>query len=217
MNLRSVNFCAIWQKRVFLGVVLVLGCIGLSACTNLVRPNYSQILTQLRSGDYTLDPEHAYITFKVGHLGLSTIVGRFNTISGTLDFNPNEIESMSLQGIIETDSIDVNNEDLEERLRGDAWFNASAYPQIIFTSSSVENGEDGNLIIKGDLSMRGVTKELVLQARFNGGADNILTGKYTLGFSANTQLKRSDFGMNAFAALVADDIDVELHGEFQRN
>lgn len=189
----------------------------LSACTSIVRPNYSQNLTELRPGAYVLDPEHAYITFRVGHLGLSTIVGRFNVVAGALDFDPDNIGAMALQGIIEADSIDVNNRELEDRLQGDAWFDVEAYPQIIFNSTAVEKGDNDDLLITGELSMRGVVKELELQARFNGGADNILTGKYTLGFTANTQLLRSDFGMDAFAALVADEIDVELHGEFQRN
>lgn len=196
-------------------VLIVVGGL-LSACAGLVRPNYSQELAKLRSGAYTLDPEHAYITFRVGHLGLSTIVGRFNVVAGTLDFDPSDISAMSLQGIIEANSVDVNNADLEERLLGDDWFNVASFPQIVFTSTGVTVGEDDNLLIAGELSMLGVSKQLTLQARFNGGADNILTGKYTLGFSGMAQLKRSDYGMDAFAALIADDIEVELHGEFQR-
>jgi len=201
---------------VYLGIIVLTICGLLSGCTGLVRPNYSQDLAQLRPGAYTLDPEHAYITFRVGHFGLSTIVGRFNVVAGTLDFDPSDISAMSLQGIIEASSVDVNNADLEKRLRGDDWFDSQRFPQIVFTSTTVLLGEDDNLLITGELSMLGVSKELVLQAKFNGGADVILTGKYTLGFSGNTQLKRSDFGMDGFAAIIGDDIDVELHGEFQR-
>lgn len=198
-------------------LALIVACTMLSACASIVRPNYSQNLAELRAGAYTLDTEHAYLTFRVGHLGLSTIVGRFNAITGSLNFDPDNIEMMSLQGIIESSSIDINSEDLEEQLQDDAWFDTQTYPQITFTSASVVKGAEDALLITGELSMRGVTKELVLQARFNGGADNYLAGKYTLGFSANTQIKRSDFGMDAFAALVGDDIEVELHGEFHRN
>lgn len=196
---------------------LLLVTILQSGCVGLVRPNFSQSLTELRPGAYTLDPEHAYVTFRVGHLGLSKVVGRFNVVAGELDFDPANIEQMALTGIIEANSVDMNNAELDERLRGSNWFNADTFPQISFVTSSVVRNEDDVLLITGNLSLRGVEKELVLEAKFNGGADNILTGKYTLGFSATTQFKRSDFGMDAFAALVADDIDVELHGEFQRN
>jgi len=203
-----------------LSVLMVLQLIlllGATSCASLVRPNFTQTLSELRSGAYTLDPEHAYVHFKVGHLDLSTIVGRFNTIEAELDFDPANPASLSLSGIIDAASIDLNNASLEDRLRDTEWFDATNHPQIVFNSTKVELRDDGSFLITGELSVRGITKEILMTARFNGGADNILTGKYTLGFSADTQLKRSDYGMDAFAALVADDIEVEMHGEFQRN
>lgn len=214
-----MGFSSKYEPVVLRRTLLVFGVAALllSGCANLVRPNYSQTISELRSGEYVLDPDHAYIIFKVSHLGLSTIVGRFNVVEGSLDFDPAKIEQMSLQGIIQASSIDVNNADLEKRLIGGAWFDSESYPQIVFKSTAVSQTDNQELAIKGVITMRGVSKELVLQAKFNGGADNILTGKYTLGFSGTTQLKRSDFGMDAFAALVGDDVDVELFGEFQRN
>ena len=196
---------------------IVFLCLIVSACASIVRPNFSPVLTELRPGAYSLDPEHAYINFRVGHLGLSKIVGRFNVVEGSLDFDPENITDLSMQGIIESASVDVNNEELESTLQEGAWFDTSQYPQITFNSTSVERGLDDVLSITGDITLRGVTKEIIIQTRFNGGADNILTGKYTVGFSATTQIKRSDFGMDSFAALIADEIDIELHGEFQRN
>jgi len=192
-------------------------CLCLSACASLIRPNFSQELTELRSGAYTLDPQHAYVNFRVGHLDLSSIVGRFNIMTASLDFDPQNIIDLTLQGIIEAASIDVNNTELEDTLRESDWFNTASYPQINFVSTSVERTGDNTVDIVGDLTLRGVTKQIVLQTRFNGGADVFLTGKYTLGFSASTTIKRSDFGMDSFAALVANDIEIEMHGEFQRN
>lgn len=208
---------SIIMQKGFRAFVLANVCLSLSACASLIRPNYSQELLELRPGAYTLDPEHAYVNFRVGHLGLSTIVGRFNVVAGSLDFDPENITNLSLQGIIESASVDVNNAELEETLQEDAWFDSEAYPQITFSSTSVERIGDNTVNIIGDLTLRGVTREIAVETRFNGGADNFLTGKYTLGFSANTTIKRSDYGMDSFAALVADDIDIEMHGEFQRN
>ena len=195
---------------------LVLCSFLLSSCANIIRPNYTQNLAELRAGDYKLDPDHAYVHFRVGHLGLSTIVGRFNSVVGTLDFDPAKIESTRLQGVIEAASIDVNNADLEATLQGSSWFKAQLFPEIGFVSTGVVRADNGDLLITGDLTLRGITKSINLNATFNGGADNILTGKYTLGFTASTSIKRSDFGMDGFAALVADDVAVELHGEFQK-
>jgi len=210
MHSKNVNTTALLLTMMAVATVL-------SGCANLVRPNYTITIAELRSGQYSLDPEHAYINFSVEHLGLSRIVGRFNTIAGTLDFDADNVESLALQGIIEAASIDVNNNELEDTLRSGSWFAVETFPQIIFDSTSVRVLDNGNLAIDGDLTAKGVTKSITLDARFNGGADNILTGKYTLGFSASTTISRADFNMSAFAALVGDEVEIELHGEFQRN
>ena len=204
------GWCSSWLCAVLLSSLLA------SSCASIVRPNYTQNFTELRSGDYALDPEHAYVHFKVGHLGLSTIVGRFNTVSGSLDFDPGDVAATELQGLIEATSIDLNNDELESTLAGSSWFNTKAFPEISFISTAVATKDNGDLVITGDLTLRGITQSIDLLTTFNGGADNILTGKYTLGFSASTAIKRSDFGMDGFAALVADEVIVEMHGEFQK-
>ncbi len=190
--------------------------ISLSACVNIVRPNFSTELKSLRAGQYKLDPQHSFIIFRIGHLGLSSIVGRFNTLDASLDFDPTNPVGLKLSGLIAADSIDLNNPDLEDTLQEASWFNSAEFPQIIFESTNVSAASDSTLEIEGMLSMRGVTQPVTLQATFNGGADNILTRKYTIGFSAQAQISRSNFGMDTFTAFVGDVIEVELHGEFQR-
>jgi len=212
LNSRKTN-----SRKTLAPLVAIISVFVLSSCASLVRPNYTTNITELRSGEYSLDPEHAYINFSVEHLGLSRIIGRFNQSSGSLDFDANKLEDLSLQGIIEAASIDVNNEDLEDTLREPGWFNVAAHPQILFESNAVKPLEDGNLIISGQLTINGIEKPIELLTRFNGGADNILTGKYTVGFVATTKISRSNFGMDSFAALVGDEIEIELHGEFQKN
>lgn len=201
------------------GFALVLTLIVLAAggCAALITPNFSTELSELRAGEYQLDPEHAYVHFRIQHLGLSTIVGNFNTVQGSLDFDPTQIENLALQGKLLAASIDLNNEDLQQRLLGAQWLNAAEFPEIEFKSGLVSQSNTGDIEIAGTLSMRGQTRPVILAAKFNGGADNILTGKYTLGFSASTVVNRSEFGMDAFAALIGDEIKIELHGEFQRN
>lgn len=196
---------------------LLLCLLFVSGCASLVRPNYSQVLSELRSGEYTLDPEHFYVHFKVEHLGLSTIVGRFNSVDANLDFNPEALEEIQLDGVIDITSIDLNNESLEKRLLGDDWFDAQQFPEARFQTRSVATVTDNEFLIEGDFTLRGVTKTLSLNAVFKGGADNLLTGKYTLGFSANGSILRSDFGIDSFLGLVADEVFIEIHAEFQRN
>lgn len=200
------------MNRIFTAVI----ALTLAGCTSLVRPNFTQEIAELRPGQYQLDKMHSYILFRVDHLGLSKIVGRFNSLDASMDFDPDNIEAMQLDGIILAESIDVNNDDLESTLQDDAWFNTAQFPQITFSSESVTRADSGQLEVSGQLSLRGVSRPITLLATFNGGADNLITRKYTIGFSATAAFKRSDFGMDSFAAFVGDDIDIELHGEFLR-
>ena len=187
-----------------------------TSCTSLVRPNFTQELVKLRAGQYQLDKQHSFLIFRIGHLELSKIVGRFNTFDATLDFDPQTPENMTLSGLVQANSIDLNNEDLENTLQESDWFNTAQFPRLVFNSSSVSVTDNNKFLINGELTMRGVTQPATVTATFNGGADNLLTRKYTIGFSANATLKRSDFGMDTFSAFIGDTIEVELHAEFQR-
>lgn len=196
--------------------LLISLLITLSGCTQLIRPNFTQKLTELRPGEYQLDPTHSYLLFRIDHLGLSKIVGRFNEIDATLDFDPTDPESMVLNGLINADSIDLNNPDLESTLQESDWFNTANFPQLTFNSESVQVLDSGQLEISGVFSMRGVSQPLTVTAVFNGGADNLITRQYTIGFSASANLNRSDYGMDSFSAFAGDEIEIELHGEFLR-
>jgi len=193
-----------------------LAILLLAGCASLVRPNFSQELTELRAGEYTLDPDHAYVLFRIGHLDLSTVVGRFNRVDASLDFDPDNLSALRLDGVIDVASIDLNNKDLERRLQGDGWFDTARFPEAIFRTTDVIPGSGNSFTLHGDFSLHGITRPLSLKATFNGGADNLLTGRYTLGFSAQGQFRRSDYEVDALAALVADEVTVEIHAEFQR-
>lgn len=188
----------------------------LSACASLVRPNFSQKVTELRPGQYRLDPEHVYIHFKIEHLGLSTVVGRFNQSDASLDFDPDKLAELRLDGVIDMASLDMNNPSLEKRLLGSDWFDVARYPEANFRTTDVLPAGGNRFAIVGNFTLHGVTKPLTLDAVFKGGADNLLTGKYTLGFAASGSFLRSDFGVDAFAGLVADEVFVDIHAEFQK-
>jgi polyisoprenoid-binding protein YceI len=197
--------------------LLLLFAALLTGCVSVVRPNYTQTLSELRSGDYSLDPEHAYVHFNIEHLGLSTVVGRFNSVDATLNFDPASIEELQLDGVIDVASIDMNNQSLENQLRGSDWLNTQGFPEARFQTKSIIAAQNNDFVIVGEFSLRGITQPMSLNATFKGGADNLLTGKYTLGFSASGSFLRSDFGIDTFAALVADEVFIEIHAEFQKN
>lgn len=103
--------------------LLIIFLMTLTGCVQLIRPNFTPELAELRPGQYKLDPMHSYLLFRIDHLGLSKIVGRFNELDATLDFDPASPQSMILNGLIKTSSIDLNNPDLESTLQEKDWFN----------------------------------------------------------------------------------------------
>ena len=199
---------------------LLLACSALLvSCDRILTPGFETSVTELPGGAYTLDKTHASILWKVDHLGFSSYIGRFNDFDASLDFDPENIEASSLEVIINTASLDVNNEAFAEELRGDDWFNSAQFPQAIFrTTSFVEAVDEDTFVFQGDLTLLGTTGTVTLTVNFNGGGRNFLTRSYTLGFSASTNFQRSAFGLDNLVAFgVGDNIDVEIHVEFMQS
>jgi len=199
-----------------------LSCVGLllmlllAGCAALVTPTVKSGIAELRQGAYRLDPDHAVLLFKVSHMRLSTYVGRFNRVEATLDFDPEQPEASKLDARVYTNSIDLNNEKLEDELRGADWFAVADFPVASFRTLSAQVIDTERVDYTGELTLLGRTQPVTLAVSFHGGAFNMLTGYYTLGFSATGALQRSAFGMDQLIPLVGDEVDLEIHAEFQR-
>ncbi|MBT8142503.1 MAG: polyisoprenoid-binding protein [Gammaproteobacteria bacterium] len=200
----------------FVRVNLILACVVLSGCLSFITPTVKTELSELRAGQYQLDKSHTSVVFKIGHMGLSTYVGRFNDFDASLDFDPENIQALQLDTLVYPASVDVNNAKLQNTLQESDWFATHEYPEIRFVTTEVKQGSGNQLLISGELTLRGISKSIELRSKFNGGAVNMLTAKYTLGFEASTTIKRSDFGMHEFIPLVADEVEIEIHAEFQK-
>jgi len=205
------------KKVLVLALLLALVLGSLSACVSLITPTVQPEFEKLKAGDYALDKTHGSLLFKIQHLGLSTYVGRFNSFDASLEFDPDDIANAKLDAIIDIDSLDINNPSLKTDLMDGTWFNQKKYPQAKFSTLSVKPIDANSFEFTGNLDWRGVVKPITLLATFHGGANNILTGKYTLGFSAKGLFKRSDFGMDAYIPLVEDEVSVEAEAEFLKN
>ena len=195
----------------------ILACsVALVSCDRLLTPDQTTDITELRSGAYTLDTDHAALLFKINHLGFSTFIGRFTDFDATLDFDPENFQNSSLEVIVNMASIDVNLPEFEEELRGDNWLDAENFPQAVYrTTSFVEATSDNSFVFAGELTFHGVTAPVNLNVNFHGGGRNFLTRSYTLGFSASANFLRSDFGVDRFTSFgVGDEIELEIHVEF---
>lgn len=195
----------------------VLACsVFLVSCDRLLTPDFNTDITELKGGAYTLDSDHATLLWKINHLGFSTYIGRFNDFDASLDFDPENIEASNLEVIINTASLDINNAEFAEELRGDKWFNVEQFPQATFkTTAFVESIDEDTFVFQGDLTLLGVTAPVNLEINFHGGGRNFLTRSYTLGFSASSSFLRSAYGLDRFTSFgVGDDIEIEVHVEF---
>ena len=101
---------------------------------------------------------------------------------------------------------------LPKTLKGPAWFDAENYPQAKFISSDIEITGENTGVARGTLTLKGVSQPMDINITFNGGANNLLSGAYTIGFDAEAFFKRSDFGISKYRALVGDKIKLEFYG-----
>lgn len=189
--------------------------LALGACGYLL-PAHHQTLepSALRAGAYRLDPDHAVVLWKVDHLGFSTFVGRFDRIAGSLDFDPAQPAEAVLEVVVETASVSTHVPSLTEDLRSSTWFATDQFPEARFVSRTVDVTGTDTGRVTGDLTLLGVTRPITLDVTFNGGATNILTGGYTLGFAASTVIDRSAFGLSTFVPAIGREVTLEIHAEF---
>jgi polyisoprenoid-binding protein YceI len=197
-------------------LVTVLMLFVTSSCVSWLQPTLDQNIVEIQAGEYKLDKEHAVLLFKINHMGFSSYVGRFNEFDVSLDFDPNNIENSRIEAIIDMGSIDVNNPEFATTLGGTAWLDTQRFPQAVFRSLSIKKIDDEQLLVRGELTFLGTTQEVTMMAKLNGAANNPLTRQYTLGFAANLRFNRSEFGLKKFIPVVGDEVDIEIHSEFQR-
>lgn len=147
-----------------------------------------------QAADYVIDKEgqHAFINFKISHLGMSWLYGRFNDFDGTFSWDAEQPAASQVQVTINTASVDSNHAERDRHLRSADFLNVSRHPQATFKSTGVEMTGDDSAKVSGELTLNGVTRPVVLDARFMGEGEDPWGG-YRAGFEAYTTLKLKDF------------------------
>lgn len=171
--------------------------------------------TQVKAGAYVLDPAHGKITWSLSHLGYSTYYGQITDVAAKASLDPKEPAKSRLTVTVGTASVSGLNEKLDQHLKTPDFFDAAQFPTATFASTSVEPTSPTTARIVGDLTLRGVTKQIALDATFNQAGISPVDKKYTVGFDGRTVLKRSDFGINGFLPILGDEVTLRLEGEFK--
>jgi polyisoprenoid-binding protein YceI len=167
-----------------------------------------------QAGTWQIDPNHTAAQFSVRHLGVSTVRGAFTKVTGSAKYDPADLSKTSLEATIETTSVDTRVEMRDNDLRSPRFFDAQKFPTITFHSKTTKASGPGKLQITGDLTIHGVTKEVVLDV--DGPSEPIKDpmGKgLRMGASATTKVNRQDFGVSALPGIVGDDITITIDTE----
>lgn len=168
---------------------------------------------------WNLDTVHTHIGFAVKHMMVSTARGQFRTFSGTVNLDPVDFTKSSVEGEIDVASIDTGNADRDNHLRTNDFFDAPNHPKILFKSTKIAKKGEGEYVVTGDITIRGVTKSIDLDVEFGGVAKSPF-GHQVGGLTARGEINRKDFGVNFSAPLetggllVADKVKIEIEAEF---
>ncbi|MGH6888600.1 MAG: YceI family protein [Rhizomicrobium sp.] len=191
--------------------------LGLAACLPVLAQNVSLDPAQSPSGTYGVNAGHTQVLFSILHLGLTDYYGRFDKISGTLEYDGKRPEHSSVFIAVDTSSLDVPSARLTDQLKSAAVFDAQHFPAATFKSTSIVRTGPTTGRISGLLTIRNVTRPVILDATFNGGEQGPIGG-YSLGFRAAGTIRRSDFGLNRtiWTSFVGDDVHLIITAMFDR-
>ena len=166
-----------------------------------------------QTGTWQIDPNHSNPQFSVRHLGISTVRGSFSKVNGTVQYDPADLSKTAIDASIDTTSISTGNDSRDKDLRSANYFDVEKFPAITFKSKRAESAGPGKLKITGDLTIKGVTKEVVLNV--DGPSDTVKDprGNMHMGAEATTKVARKDFGVGPSTPLVGDDITITIDVE----
>jgi len=167
---------------------------------------------------WTIDSAHTEVNFSVRHMMISNVRGQFQKLSGTVEFDEKNPINTTVDVQIETASVNTKDEKRDGHLKSPDFFDAEKYPYLTFKGKRVDVKDKTHAVLYGDLTIRDVTREVALDVEFNGQAKSPW-GTTSAGFTARTQIKRKNWGLNWNVALetggflVGDDININIELE----
>ena len=168
---------------------------------------------------WQIDPNHSAAQFAVRHLAISTVRGAFTKVSGTVQLDDKDISKSTVDVTIDAASVDTRVPDRDKDLRSDHFFDVEKYPTLSFKSTKVEQAEAGKLKVTGDLTIHGVTKQVVLEVEGPTAPVKDPWGNQRTAANATTKINRQDFGvkwnatMDNGGVVVGDDVNINIDAE----
>lgn len=166
-----------------------------------------------QAGTWQIDPAHSSAQFSVRHLGVSTVRGAFTKISGSAKYDSANPAASSLDASIEASSVDTRVEMRDNDLRSPNFLEVQKYPTITFHSKQTKLAGPGKLQISGDLTIHGLTREVVLEVEGPSAVIKDPMGNQRFGASATTKINRRDFGVSGAPGIVGDEISITIDAE----
>ncbi|WP_163575972.1 YceI family protein [Halomonas faecis] len=154
-------------------------------------------VSQAQAADYVVDTEgqHAFVQFKINHLGYSYILGSFEEFSGEFHYDPEDLEASSVEMEVQLNSLNSNHAERDKHILSDDFLDAGEYPTATFTSTGFETTGEGEGIVSGELSLHGETREIEMPVTLVGEGEDPWGG-YRAGFEGSTTLTLGDFGID---------------------
>lgn len=163
--------------------------------------------------DYQIDKVHSQVHASVLHMGFSNSTARFNVKEGSIRFDATDVASAKVEATLNVAGISLGDATWQEHVSADKWFNVAAFPEARFVSTKVEKTGDKTMTVSGDLTLKGVTLPVTLQATLNQAGPHPMSKKPALGISANGSIKRSDFGISEYLGPVSDEVQIRIELE----
>ena len=186
------------------------GCAVALAATAVVAPAFAQTAT------WNIDTSHSAAHFAVRHMMVSTVRGDFGKTSGTIEFDGKDVKSIKAEATIDVATVDTRDPKRDEHLKSADFFDVAKFPTITFKSKRAEAAGPGKFKLVGDLTMRGVTKEVTLDVEGPTTAIKDQRGNSRVGATATTKINRQDFGvswnrtLDAGGLVVGDEVTISI-------
>lgn len=165
------------------------------------------------SGTYVIDPSHTMVLASWNHLGFSNPTINFGKAEGAITYNADDVSASSVEVTLPFSGIDALAADFQDHLSTADWFDAAQFPAATFKSTAVSSTGPNSLSVTGDLTVKGVTRPVVLDVTLNGAGPHPMTQRPAIGFDATATVKRSDFNLGNLVPAVSDEVELRITTE----